>query len=156
MPGIKKTMEEYKEGKLHSGSKHGPEVKSRAQAIAIGLSEERKEGHKVPKPHHPKGSHAKQGHMPHVEHHESNHGHPGEHLRLKEEAHRFPSHSNPDEGEKGGALTHPAEPGGQGWPGHHMGMQPKASGFGHAVHNREGKLRMSGHPGAHRIGSRKK
>ena len=35
-------MHEYKEGKLHSGSKSGPVVKSRAQAIAIALSEERK------------------------------------------------------------------------------------------------------------------
>lgn len=42
MPGIKGTMEEYKARTLHSGSKHGPIVKSRAQAIAIGLSEERK------------------------------------------------------------------------------------------------------------------
>lgn len=42
MPGMEKTMHEYKEGKLHSGSKHGPLVKSRAQAIAIGLSEEHK------------------------------------------------------------------------------------------------------------------
>ena len=39
MPGMEKTMKEFKEGKLHSGSKHGPEVKSRKQAIAIGMSE---------------------------------------------------------------------------------------------------------------------
>lgn len=37
-----KVMREYKEGKLHSGSKHGPEVTSRAQAVAIGMSEARK------------------------------------------------------------------------------------------------------------------
>ena len=36
---IKKVMEEYKEGKLHSGSKKGPVVKNRKQAIAIGMSE---------------------------------------------------------------------------------------------------------------------
>ena len=48
MPGIEGTMHEYKEGKLRSGSKKGPKVKSRKQAIAIGLSEERKMGHKVP------------------------------------------------------------------------------------------------------------
>ena len=42
MPGMKKTMEEYKAGKLRSGSKKGPVVKSRKQAIAIGLSEEGK------------------------------------------------------------------------------------------------------------------
>jgi hypothetical protein len=44
---VKKVMEEYKEGKLHSGSKKGPEVKSKKQAIAIGLSEARKAGEKV-------------------------------------------------------------------------------------------------------------
>lgn len=48
MPGIKGTMEEFKAGTLHSGSKTGPKVKSRAQAIAIGLSQERRMGHKVP------------------------------------------------------------------------------------------------------------
>ena len=42
MPGIKKTMDEWKAGKLHSGSKTGPVVKNQKQAIAIGLSEERK------------------------------------------------------------------------------------------------------------------
>lgn len=34
-----RVMSEYKTGMLHSGSKHGPMVKSRRQAIAIGLSE---------------------------------------------------------------------------------------------------------------------
>lgn len=36
---IKKVMHEYAEGKLHSGSKKGPKVKSKAQALAIGYSE---------------------------------------------------------------------------------------------------------------------
>jgi hypothetical protein len=40
-----KTMHEFKYGKLHSGSKTGPTVKSRAQAIAIGLSQKRKAQH---------------------------------------------------------------------------------------------------------------
>jgi hypothetical protein len=35
-------MHEYRTGKLHSGSKRGKKVTSRAQAIAIGLSEQRK------------------------------------------------------------------------------------------------------------------
>ncbi len=39
---VKVVMEEFKEGELHSGSKHGPEVTSRKQAIAIGMSEARK------------------------------------------------------------------------------------------------------------------
>ena len=36
---MKKVMHEFKAGALHSGSKKGPVVKSRKQAIAIGLSE---------------------------------------------------------------------------------------------------------------------
>ena len=44
---VKKVMHEKKEGKLKSGS--GKKVTSRKQAIAIGLSEARKEGAKVPK-----------------------------------------------------------------------------------------------------------
>ena len=36
---ISKVMREYSAGKLHSGSKKGPEVTSRRQAIAIALSE---------------------------------------------------------------------------------------------------------------------
>lgn len=36
---VEKVMHEYKEGALHSGSKKGPEVKSRKQAIAIAMSE---------------------------------------------------------------------------------------------------------------------
>ena len=35
-------LKEYKKGKLRSGSKKGPRVKSRKQAIAIALSESRK------------------------------------------------------------------------------------------------------------------
>ena len=36
---IGKVMGEYKAGKLHSGSKKGPVVKSEKQALAIALSE---------------------------------------------------------------------------------------------------------------------
>jgi len=36
---IAKVYREYKAGKLHSGGKSGPLVKSRKQAIAIALSE---------------------------------------------------------------------------------------------------------------------
>ena len=39
---VEKVMHEFKEGELHSGSKKGPEVHSRKQAIAIALSEARK------------------------------------------------------------------------------------------------------------------
>lgn len=36
---VEKVMHEYKEGKLHSGSKQGPEVKNKKQAVAIAMSE---------------------------------------------------------------------------------------------------------------------
>lgn len=39
---VTKVMDEYKSGELHSGSKKGPVVKNRKQAIAIALSEARK------------------------------------------------------------------------------------------------------------------
>ncbi len=45
---VEKTIHEYKRGKLKSG-KSGKKVKSRKQAIAIGLSQARKEGAKVPR-----------------------------------------------------------------------------------------------------------
>ena len=36
---VRKVMKEFKGGKLHSGSKKGPKVASRKQAVAIALSE---------------------------------------------------------------------------------------------------------------------
>ena len=46
---VERSMKKFKQGKLKSGKngKGGP-VKSRAQAIAIGLSEARAKGKKVP------------------------------------------------------------------------------------------------------------
>jgi len=46
---VKKVMDEFKRGTLKSGKGKHPKVKSRKQAIAIGLSEARKAGAKVPK-----------------------------------------------------------------------------------------------------------
>lgn len=121
MPGMDKTMHEFKEGKLHSGSKSGPKVKSRAQAIAIGLSEERAAGAKIPKPK--KASSMKKKSMP-----------------------AAPA-KNPA---APAVVTAPTVPHWKNTAG------PQSHGFGHGVHLRKGPLRMSGHSGAHRIGSRKK
>jgi hypothetical protein len=44
---VEKAMHEKKEGTLKTGS--GKKVTSKKQAVAIGLSEARKEGAKVPK-----------------------------------------------------------------------------------------------------------
>ena len=45
---VGRVMHEWKEGSLHSG-RGGPKVTSQEQAIAIGISEARREGDKVPK-----------------------------------------------------------------------------------------------------------
>jgi len=45
---VKRAMHERKHGTLHSG-RSGRKVKSKKQAIAIGLSEARKAGAKVPR-----------------------------------------------------------------------------------------------------------
>jgi hypothetical protein len=45
---VERTMREMKQGKLRSGRSH-KKVTSRKQAIAIGLSEARRAGAKVPK-----------------------------------------------------------------------------------------------------------
>lgn len=39
---VTKVMREFGKGKLHSGSKKGPVVSSRKQALAIGISEGKK------------------------------------------------------------------------------------------------------------------
>jgi len=44
---VKETMHEFKEGKLKSG-KSGKKVTNPKQAVAIGLSQARKKGAKVP------------------------------------------------------------------------------------------------------------
>ena len=46
---VERAMHEYKRGELKSG-RSGKTVKSRKQAIAIGLSEARKRGAKIPRP----------------------------------------------------------------------------------------------------------
>lgn len=45
---VQRAMHEYKKGRLRSGGS-GQKVKSRKQAIAIGLSEARRAGGKVPR-----------------------------------------------------------------------------------------------------------
>jgi hypothetical protein len=45
---VKRALHEMKRGTLKGGKGRHPKVKSRKQAIAIGLSEARREGAKVP------------------------------------------------------------------------------------------------------------
>lgn len=44
---VHKVMHEFKHGELHSGSKHGPMVTKRSQAVAIALDEARRYGQRV-------------------------------------------------------------------------------------------------------------
>ena len=46
---VHKVIKEFEEGKLHSGSKKGPQVTNLRQGVAIALSEARRKGYKVPK-----------------------------------------------------------------------------------------------------------
>ena len=48
-------LKEFRAGKLRSGSKHGPVVTNPQQAVAIQISEARKEGHDIPEK--PKSKH---------------------------------------------------------------------------------------------------
>jgi hypothetical protein len=41
---VRQTMHEFKTGSLHSGSKRGPAVRNRKQAVAIALNQARKAG----------------------------------------------------------------------------------------------------------------
>ncbi len=61
---MKKVMTEFSEHKLHSGSKHGPEVTNPKQAVAIAYSEAKKASHhsKPKKKHDPKPKHHSQHH----------------------------------------------------------------------------------------------
>jgi hypothetical protein len=43
---VSKVLGEFKRGDLHSGSKKGPEVTNRKQAVAIAMSEAREASHK--------------------------------------------------------------------------------------------------------------
>lgn len=44
---IDHVIDEFEEGKLHSGSKHGPKVNKLKQALAIGISEAKRRGYKA-------------------------------------------------------------------------------------------------------------
>ncbi len=55
-------LKEFKAGNLHSGSKHGPVVTNPKQAVAIQISEARKEGKNIPQRRHGDGAGHWSGH----------------------------------------------------------------------------------------------
>ena len=203
MSGIRKTMKEFSENKLHSGSKHGPVVKSQKQAVAIGLSEQRKEGkHVAEKNHHEKTAPGKMGAV-HNHHEEQTHAVKAPKHAERDGAgrgghdmdyHSASEHKQPTHPSRGEAATN-MSPGSFGYPGQSMrlnegdkdhvlvggnydqsmhepakltnvkgpaggigttaGMGKTPSGYGHKQSQKDGIHRLSGHPGAHRLGHRK-
>jgi hypothetical protein len=167
MVGMKKTMGEWKAGNLHSGSKHGPVVKSQKQAIAIGLSEQRKEGkHVAEKNHHEKTAPGKMGAV-HDHHEEQTHkvhgserkndgaGRQGHDMELRSRTeHRAPTHP------EGSHVPLNPSPGPMGHPGlvlglDHDGGKLIGGDYSQSAHE-PAKLKMSegqgftaGHPGMH-------
>lgn len=179
MPGMKNTMHEWKEGKLHSGSKSGPVVKSQAQAVAIGLSEDRKASKTVPAPK-PNAPH----HSPGVKDspvRSGGHEHNFERAMAEHDSmrkHGFDASVHPTEKHGFHSLAQQPyyynSPGDQAPGGHHPAVLPhmpanhaakhgpapaplpshRTSNYGHAAHQRIGHERTSGHSGAHRLGKR--
>lgn len=169
MPGIRATMHEFKHGTLHSGSKHGPVVKSRKQAIAIGMSEARKGGSKK---HH--GGHGKHGPAFGAAHNTDHHSLRHSSLRSADNPHsdakqprgkpvvRGDMNPRGEPAAHNGVSTLHAP--GSGKAEHHprAGSPHKfehphsahAHGFGHDEHQRRGVMRLSGHKGAHQVGKR--
>jgi hypothetical protein len=131
-------MHEFKHGTLHSGSKHGPKVTNRKQAIAIGLSEaglSNKGGAKQPHPKTNPGDYNDSAHRRSYGAVESDLGEPGRPVGRAEGV------------EIGPAIKRDRTP--------HSFDRPSAReshGYGHSATARDGALRLSGSRGAHRIG----
>lgn len=72
-------MHKFKHGTLHSGSKSGPVVHDRAQAIAIALSESHQSKPSVPPSRNPSGTHGYGHDVTQRSGHTRNSGHSGAH-----------------------------------------------------------------------------
>lgn len=135
-------MKKFKEGKLHSGSKSGPKVKSRKQAVAIALSEAGES-----KKNYDRSAHHK--------------GNPG--FPSSSEAGGSPppatyaSHESREKEIMGaGYAQHEAAERAsmRGGTPHSFPTSAKAPHCFSCGQKRDGHLRNSGHSGAHRIGKR--
>ena len=137
------TMHEFKHGKLHSGSKKGPIVKSRAQAVAIALKQ------------------SGQSKYDRSSHHKGNPGFPSSETGGSPPPRTYREHEAREQrtmgagygiSEYGSYQSGPRRPPPRGPDG------PRGLGDTHAFRvkgqQRAGNLRMSGHPRAHRVGHR--
>jgi hypothetical protein len=135
-------MKEFKNRELHSGSKNGPKVTSRPQAIAIAMHESNQSkpsGVKTPKPDHARnpGPYQDDAHKRSYSAAESDLGTPGKPVGRSEGV------------EIGPPIKRDRTP--------HTFDRPSVKGshgYGHGPSERSGALRLSGHAGAHRIGSK--
>lgn len=139
---VHEVMSEYKEGKLHSGSKKGPKVKSRKQAVAIAMSESGQSK---------KGSPPKQAEAKHE-------------AREKEIMGAGYAQHHKDEGTKGHeyeqSMMHPKGFDHKQLKGCFLAEHHRAVDVTRTPHRFSGTrnsgpvLRVSGHKGAHQIGKR--
>lgn len=134
-------MKEFKNHELHSGSKDGPKVSSRPQAIAIAMHESNQSKPSGAKqPRHPRnpGDYNDSAHNRSygaVERNDKSStegvGGVSEHVEIGPDIHRArEAHS----------FDRPSVKG--------------SHGFGHGMHQRSGALRLSGNKSAHRIGAK--
>jgi Family of unknown function (DUF6496) len=142
---VHQEMHEFKHGNLHSGSKTGPKVKSRKQAVAIALKTA--------------GLSNKGAHQPHPATNPGdydNEAHPGADYKRKGEEFKPGANRSMDAAPRD--QEHRDVDRGVGMqPVQNMATRPppmNAHGFGHGEAQRRGALRLSGNPGAHRIGAK--
>lgn len=151
-------MSKFKQGTLHSGSKSGPKVTNRKQAIAIGLNEARRRpGHGGPDPiersvaaadvmlpHQVAGRHYDEGFVEYMPRAAKNID------RAPKKEGAYPAPLNPTH-----RLVKIKDPYPEPWepPTHHV-ERATSHGYGHRDHQQEGHLRNSGDSRAHRIGKR--
>jgi len=135
-------MHEFAHGNLHSGSKHGPKVTNRKQAIAIGLSEAglSNKGAKQPHPRTNPGDYDDSAHKRTYGTDKSTLGKPGKPVGSAESVEIGPPIHRDRESGSPHTFDRPSA--------------REAHGYGHGVHQRSGALRLSGDRGAHRLGKR--
>lgn len=146
-------MHEFKEGELHSGSKQGPQVTSRKQAIAIAMSESgQSRGTKhvaQPKPKTNPGSYDTTAHTDGAHGTKGAVGQPGDIPLIQNTKTRAEGATPPVAANQPTAQSYASGSG-----SHQFPRTSGAHSFGHPAHCRSGALRHSGHSGAHRVGKR--
>jgi hypothetical protein len=143
---VHQEMHEFKEGKLHSGSKHGPVVKNRRQAIAIAMSEsgQSKPHGKQPHPKTNPGGYDNSAHRP-----EGGYLRKGEEFRPGAEQVAEDAAVRAEENLRMNLGMQPASQ----FEFHHTSLS-RSHTFGHGHQQRHGSLRLSGDKRAHRIGAK--